>query len=862
MRHLTVCDRVMREKGKLVIPVMQCMLSGPPRVGKSSLLSRLVPPPPEALQTPAAPDTPSTDTPPSQPLASQPTLSTGVAEGVLQVYVKSATQLIAVASPDQLERAWQYLALNVEAVTFLKTIISSFSSHSQEALPDVPAIAAASPDTPATSSPTAEGLGLTTSADVVKSKGGHSLLRFKRRMGGAKLATAGLPGYKSIEEILRNAVKSEQWSDTRALLEGSLTLYLTDTGGQPECQEILPGLIAGPSLFLLVFSLEHSLNRRYKVQFVKSAAEKTVEYDSSFTVKEVLLQSLASIAATCTYSSLNSKDPIPVKARVMIVGTHSDLVTSEHIGSVQKELKESLKEMGYYKLLVFASKDEPVIVVNNLSTDESDFHKVRRLVERIAEQPAFRVPIPTPWLAFSLCLRLLEDSVPVISYEQCSSIAGECGIDTEEEVKEALWHLHTKMGVLRYFHSIPELQDIVIRKPQLIFSKITELIARTFTFENLVDPQTVEAFEQQGMFSVDAIAELTATPSELLSSAKLVKLLEALHIIAPIRDETGKIVEYFIPCVLAHAPEYQAQDESDSPVPSLLVTFKCGYCPKGLFCALVAFLLTAKVCCGLTWRLERKKMYQNRVSFAVGREHHIVSITAHLTHLEISLDSKSVAAQTAEKERPHEICSSIRQAMKESITAVSQTLHYGSDTAIAFGFSCPSCPPPPPPHKAAAAAAAAVCHEEDPITMECPGACDPCDLSPHHRAWFGHDFVETIDDCLELGKQLGVPHEVLGTMQICCDEHGSKRQRCVTGINTLTSNPASWNRLCEALEEMGKNVVADEIRQKHLEIGKTGDVFTPFVYLVFLHVHVHVYVHTCTCRPRDCVSLFLSFLSL
>ena len=734
MRHLTVCDRVMREKGKLVIRVVQCMLSGPPRVGKSSLLSRLVPPP-DAPLTPAAPDTAS---PPTQSLTSQPTISTGVAEGILQVYVKNATQLIAIASPDPLEKIWQLLELNIEAVTFLKMIVSSYSIQSQEALPDVPAIAAASPDTPATSSPTAEGasLGLTTSADAVKSKGGLLLFRFKGKKGGAKPVTTPLPGYKSIEDVFKDALKSKKWGDARTLLEGSYTLYFTDTGGQPECQEILPGLIAGPSLFLLVFNLMHSLDRRYKVQFVRSTSEKTVEYDSSFTVKEVLLRSLASIAATCTYSSQTSKDPIPIKARVMIVGTHSDQVSSEHIRSIQKELNDTLKETGFYKLLVFASEDEPVIVINNLATDESDFNKVRRQVERIADHPSFRVPIPTPWLAFSLCLRLLDDSVPVLSYEQCSSIAGECGIDTEEEVKEALWHLHTKMGVLRYFHSIPELQDIVITKPQLIFSKITELIARTFTFQNpnVFDPHTVKTFEQQGIFSVDAIAELTATSSELLTSAKLVKLLEALHIIAPIRDETGKIVQYFIPCVLTHAPEYQAEGESNALLPSLLVTFKCGYCPKGLFCALVAYLLTVKVCCGLMWRLQTNKVYRNRVSFKVGKEHSIVSITAHLTHLEVSLDTQTDASRCLLATLPHEICSTIRQAMKESISAVSQTLHYGSDTATTFGFPCPSCPLKP-----------AIClEEEEPTVRECVSCKASSDLTPHHLTWFGVPLVSLL----------------------------------------------------------------------------------------------------------------------
>ena len=42
MRHLTACERIMREKGKLDLTILQSMLSGAPLVGKSTLLDRLV----------------------------------------------------------------------------------------------------------------------------------------------------------------------------------------------------------------------------------------------------------------------------------------------------------------------------------------------------------------------------------------------------------------------------------------------------------------------------------------------------------------------------------------------------------------------------------------------------------------------------------------------------------------------------------------------------------------------------------------------------------------------------------------------------------------------------------------------------
>ena len=61
--------------------------------------------------------------------------------------------------------------------------------------------------------------------------------------------------------------------------------------------------------------------------------------------------------------------------------------------------------------------------------------------------PRLKVSVPAPWWALQLSLRVLGD--PVISYEQCAHIASNCGIHCDNELKEALWFPHTKLGVIR-----------------------------------------------------------------------------------------------------------------------------------------------------------------------------------------------------------------------------------------------------------------------------------------------------------------------------------------------------------------------------------------------------------------------------
>ena len=142
------------------------------------------------------------------------------------------------------------------------------------------------------------------------------------------------------------------------------------------------------------------------------------------------------------------------------------------------------------EILAFESLENPALTIDSLSTDNEDAVFIHKFIAKLDRDPAFKVSVPTPWLALQLSLRALDE--PVISNEQCAHIANDCGIHSDDELKEALWFLHTKLGVIRYFHQIPELQDIVICDPQIIFSKISNLIIHTFTFERIHDAHVAE----------------------------------------------------------------------------------------------------------------------------------------------------------------------------------------------------------------------------------------------------------------------------------------------------------------------------------------------------------------------------------
>ena len=716
-RHLALCNKMIQTQCNISVTLLHGMFSGPPRVGKSTMLSRLF-----GLQ----PSPPALPQPPTAVTTENP--STGVAEKILHVTVKPSTTLLGTASQPGMK--WELQTLDSEAISLLKAIVSTVqdeaSSSSASELPSASSSAADSrPEQP----------------KPVSKKLAELITAFKQRIKRQPKTKQTLllpidrdviPGLKLPEDVFREAFRSSQKDTIQALLEGCFTIYLTDTGGQPEFQELLAALIAGPSVFFLVFDLTSDLNDKYVVEYVRPGS-KSQPYVSSFTVKEVLLQSLASIACTCTHVRQGHDEMTPISPKVVLVGTHKDIASPEQIEAIQQEMKQLLQETEYHRqnMIVYASRNEPVVTVDNLDPEGKDISKVRAMIEKIAEDPAFQISVPFPMLLLSLILRGLSD--PVLSYQQCRSIADECGIKTPQELNTALWFLHTRLGVVRYFPHIRELRDIVIRDPQIIFDRITDLIASTFTFE-ATGRHREQQFQQTGIFTLSEIAKLTAQSDELFTPTRLIKLLEYLHIIAPIRDDRGRALEFFLPCVLAHAPSSPQAVPIEQPIPSLLVTFRCGYCPKGLFSALVVYLLSSNTTRGSSWQLKKDGMARGRVTFHAGEECNTVTVTTHATHLEVSVQPTRIPGRQYEKNL-HTICSTIRESIDEGIVSVCKTLRYSCDAAFSFAFNCnhTSC--------AASKRHAAIRDENKPLVSVCFKTGSVEGLSAYQNIWFGEKLV-------------------------------------------------------------------------------------------------------------------------
>ncbi len=377
---------------------------------------------------------------------------------------------------------------------------------------------------------------------------------------------------KSMIAYLRK--KHGSYKQFKKFLERGFSLYLRDTGGQVEFQEMLPLLIFGPSIFLFLFRLDLPFKMKFEVKY---RGEDGVynDYISSITFEEALLQCLATVDAIKRTDkvSIETRDPY-----VFIVGTHKDelekkLKQIENGPSVEEEicklnlnLDALLKRHCFNNLVSYAGNDPEHVMytVDNTSEDEKDFDLIRsRINAVITSRKEFVIHYPINYLLFCLDLQNVKDNV--IFLEDFKERARAFGIEGSDEVSKLLHFLCNRIGIIQYFDK-EGVKHIVINQPQFLYKKVSNLIIETFKGKTLSADERVEL--EKGILSFKAAESIVGSESKI-TTVELLDLLVHLRIIARFKD--GK---YFIPCIINHLPE--ASDEEipgESTVAPLYIRF-------------------------------------------------------------------------------------------------------------------------------------------------------------------------------------------------------------------------------------------------------------------------------------------------
>ena len=532
----------------------------------------------------------------------------------------------------------------------------------------IPPAEIASPPTPPTASSVPE------SAQI------HQMSANQTEAATAKPAAASATKFKLSNRRIREVIlvvvdKCGGIECFRKSFKGA-SLYLRDTGGQVEFQEMISLLIFGPSIFLFVFRVDLDFQSKFSIEYRASKSESTNCYTSSITIEEALLQCLASVYAMDTRGDLDAGVKTH-KPLVFVIGTHKDKLGSsadQKITKLNQHLDSLIVKSGFQDLVQYADADKGQVMfaVDNTSESDEDFKAIRSKVHGLINgRKEFNIEYPIAYLLFCLELQNLKRSI--LTLDECKDMAAQYGIEGDQ-VSHLLQFLHLRIGVIQY-HDVDGLRHIIIKEPQVLFNKVTNLIIRTFSCKALTTKEQRDFLK--GILTASALESIVCSDDEI-TSEDFVKLLVHLRIITPYPSTTPGDQEkrYFIPCVLNHVEE-SSEESLHTDILPLSVRFQCLHCPKGLFGVLVTHLMTPEVtdCIHTSFTLLEHKIFKDQVSFEVQShsDRDEVCLKMLPCHLEISFFPSHDEYRDL---TIGEACSNIRHIIKMSILRSLDGLHY------------------------------------------------------------------------------------------------------------------------------------------------------------------------------------------
>ena len=474
-----------------------------------------------------------------------------------------------------------------------------------------------------------------------------------------------------------------------------------DTGRHPELMDMLPALALGPALCLVFFNLEWNLKKEFPVFYQHSSGKTTAIEKSNITLEEMLLSTLSSISCSCATSAdslrgeeANSSDMREIlespKSVAYFVGTHKDKVTEEEISKIDSDLQSIIRGTDFFEkgIVQFSSEGKLIVAMDNMTGGIEEVNQVRNILHTAMKKHFKKLRIPAVWLNLNQCLQMREKRTA--SFESCLELSTQFNM-SPYETKVALWFLHHQAGILMYFPDIPLLADLVILDSQVVYDSVTILILEAMSFDS-VGQARAEKFKKTGQFVMkDLVAATNNVSVDIIPPEKLVALLEFLHMVAPIppiQDSVSSTDEeqervYLMPCVLHTASKEKLDaaltDQSRSEcVAPLMIRYKCGFVPLGIFPALIASLIGNKA-----FDLVKRDMMKNKIQFYFG--------TLQITFLCYPKFYAIVISELPIVEHElHEKCVALRKAVAASLEQVNSHMNYGFFLDYQLAFECPS----------------------------------------------------------------------------------------------------------------------------------------------------------------------------
>ena len=508
----------------------------------------------------------------------------------------------------------------------------------------------------------------------------------------------------STPDVVENIKKSLSGHNIKSIEDMRLknSLYIRDTGGQVEFQESLTLLVHGPSIFIFVLRLDIHIHKKNTIRYRSPTGRIFNEYKSTISSEDALVQFLTSVSAIDTTEEgvfqekgvYKSHEPV-----VFIVGTHTDQLKSRAqpvIAETNEALDRIICEHGFSAVVCYSdfASTRVMYTVDNTSMEDRDFQILRSDInEYICSRKEFEVLYPISYLLFCLELQTIKAAImPIVKFRQ---LASKFSI-TSEQINDLLHFLHFRIGIVQHY-DIDNLSDIVIKEPQVLFNKVTDLLVKTFLSSKAMKMDQQKSFHQKGILDATVLENILGESKDDISSRQFLAFMVHLRLAVPFSDKK-RIMQYFFPCVLNHVQKSD-DEERKTDIASLVICFQLGHCPQGLFSVLISHLVNPDESHKISFDLSQDKIYQDQVFLLIrsSDDKDEISLKRHLSHIEVTMyidissNSKSEPLLLSRNITPNAVCTTVRSILQDCLQLSMKTLHYdGKKLQPKFCLACPN----------------------------------------------------------------------------------------------------------------------------------------------------------------------------
>ena len=445
-----------------------------------------------------------------------------------------------------------------------------------------------------------------------------------------------------------------------------------------------------------------ALQEKLSTEFPKAS-----ESEKEEAIKHALASSPAAQSGDQSTAVVDT-DMLSIVDQSLALESFNEEVTSR----LDQELKKkneaiSTVTCNFEDLLFHPDDDQHFIALDNFAGTDADLDQLREHLQDMFDTyfKGAQLRIRPPQLLLGVILRKEYD---IVSMADCIQIGIALNMD-EEEVKFSVWYLDRWVGALIYHPEIGDedgwFKKYIICSPQVVFDSISTLIVETLlefhcpkttSRRSKLKPAETKNWIVKGQFSLEMVKRCHSgeikekvKQGKLIPVEMLVKFLEHSNLLSQViitkkkgRKEIEEVM-CFIPAILecASHDELTKSPPPDADTPSpIKITFKTGYVPIGMFCALISRLVSRgqERILGIKWELLESGVKRNLVSFRIDDADHIITLIAHANCYEIRVirQNRSISL--------HDLCSYVLSA----VLCVMREINENISPIIAFDCNC------------------------------------------------------------------------------------------------------------------------------------------------------------------------------